>query len=446
MLTKWFFQHQFSVAPLLQLSAAAANLQYAHMGCCNKNTIVSFYAINPSFYKNGAWAQYKGETTPYLPYPGIFTHLYFWDTWDWPNDDLTGPTYTQFVNQHSIQVSTNTYADSVSYDKGFFSSRVISAKLITTELKKQTHIAQLPLIQCRYNPAKDTGVGNTIWLHSNITNDYSKPTRDKTLIIQGLPLWMLLYGWLSYVQQVRKAPDFFISYTLCMESPAIDISRTPEPVTTIIPIDLTFTQGKPPYGQDLSQYDTNHWYPSVYNQTEIINGIVTAGPYVPKYSQTRNSTWELHTFYEFFLSGEVQRSQNSQWQIQPSNPFMMPSINSMQQYKSGTQANKYLNPLYTPGTTDEESLKHQLLREYKTTCQLKALSKKIAHHTKKGKLQVPVLHCQNKNKKKSRAVSRSSAKKVPSKKKKHQTSSSSSSSKESNSSKSSTTSSSSSQS
>lgn len=112
---------------------------------------------------------------------------------------------------------------------------------------------------------------------------------------------MLLYGWLSYVQQVRKAPDFFISYTLCMESPAIDISRTPEPVTTIIPIDLTFTQGKPPYGQDLSQYDTNHWYPSVYNQTEIINGIVTAGPYVPKYSQTRNSTWELHTFYEFFF-------------------------------------------------------------------------------------------------------------------------------------------------
>ncbi len=86
-----------------------------------------------------------------------------------------------------------------------------------------------------------------------------------------------------------------------MESPAIDISRTAEPVTTIIPIDLTFTQGKPPYGQDLSQYDTTHWYPSVYNQTEIINGIVTAGPYVPKYSQTRNSTWELHAFYEFFF-------------------------------------------------------------------------------------------------------------------------------------------------
>ncbi len=67
----------------------------------------------------------------------------------------------------------------------------------------------LPLLQCRYNPAKDTGAGNTIWLHSNIRNDYSKPTTDKTLIIQGLPLWMLLFGWLSYVQQVRKAPVLF---------------------------------------------------------------------------------------------------------------------------------------------------------------------------------------------------------------------------------------------
>nr|UHM26706.1 MAG: ORF1 [Torque teno midi virus] len=301
MLTKWFFQHQFSAAPLLQLSAAAANLQYAHMGCCNKNTIVSFYAINPGFYKNGAWAQYKGETTPYLPYPATHSHLYFWDTWDWPHNPLTATEDAQFIKQHSIQVTASTYADSVSYNSGFFSSKVISAKLITTDLDKNSHIAMLPLLQCRYNPAKDTGAGNTIWLHSNIRNDYSKPTTDKTLIIQGLPLWMLLFGWLSYVQQVRKAPDFFISYTLCMESPAIDISRTAEPVTTIIPIDLTFTQGKPPYGQDLSQYDTTHWYPSVYNQTEIINGIVTAGPYVPKYSQTRNSTWELHAFYEFFF-------------------------------------------------------------------------------------------------------------------------------------------------
>nr|UHM26715.1 MAG: ORF1 [Torque teno midi virus] len=301
MITKWFFQHQFAAAPLLQLSAAAANLQYAHIGCCNKNTIVTFQAINPGFYVNGAWAQYRSETNPYKPYSNISPTLYYWDTWDWPADTLTEEKNGEFIKKHSVKVTMNTYQQSVSYTSGFFSPKIITAQLITTDLSKGSHIAQTPLLTCRYNPAKDSGAGNTIWLHSNITNSYDKPTKDKTLIIQGLPIWMLFYGWLSYVQQVRKAPDFFISYTVCLESPAIDISNTAEPTKTIIPIDSTFTQGKPPFGQDLRQYDITHWYPSVYNQTEVINSLVTVGPYVPKYNQTRNSTWELHTFYEFLF-------------------------------------------------------------------------------------------------------------------------------------------------
>lgn len=301
MLTKWFFQHQFSPAPLFQLTGAAANLQYAHIGCCNKNTIVTFLALNPGFYVNGAWAQFRAATTPYLPYAYIPKTLWFWDTYDWPSDTLDQTRDANWIKNHGIQVKSDTYTDSISYSSGYFSPRVISAVLVTTNLNKHSHTAVPPLITCRYNPAKDTGAGNTVWLHSNLAGDYSKPTKDKTLIIQGLPIWMLLYGWLSYVQQVRKATDFFISYTLCMESPAIDVSSTAGATNLIIPIDTTFTQGKPPFGQDLRQYDTTHWYPSVYNQTEVINNLVTVGPWIPKYNQTRNSTWELHFTYDFLF-------------------------------------------------------------------------------------------------------------------------------------------------
>nr|UHM26691.1 MAG: ORF1 [Torque teno midi virus] len=309
MLTKWFFQHDLSTAPLFQLIASAANFQYSHIGCCNKNTIVTFKSLNPGWFQYGSWAQFRGQTTPYKPYNGQFDHLYFFDTSDWPNDDISNPgkhdqvadQYKKWAAQHMAKVTHSTYSESVSYNSGFFSSKIITAVFICTELKKSTHIGTIPLVTCRYNPAKDDGVGNTVWLHSNLSHGYDKPTQDKSLIIKNLPLWMIFYGWLSYVQYVKRASDFLISYTVCIECPAIDISATHGATNLIIPIDQTFLEGKPPYGQDLSQSDLAHWYPDIYNQVEILNSFVTVGPYIPKYNQTRNSTWELHFFYEFLF-------------------------------------------------------------------------------------------------------------------------------------------------
>nr|UHM26793.1 MAG: ORF1 [Torque teno midi virus] len=303
MLTKWFFQHDLSTAPLFQLTASAANFQYSHIGCCNKNTIVTFKALNPGWFQLGSWAQFRQQTTPYLPYRATFSHLYFWDTSNWPKDDMTGKEkdIEKWVSQHSFQVKHDTYSDSVGYSTGFFSPKALNAVLITTDKTKASHIGTLPLITCRYNPAKDDGVGNTVWLHSNLSHGYDKPTTDKTIIIKNLPLWMIFYGWLSYVQYMKKASDFLISYTVCIECPAIDISPSIGATNLIIPIDETFTQGKPPYGQDLSTFDLTHWYPDIYNQVEVLNSLVTVGPYIPKYNQTRNSTWELHFFYEFLF-------------------------------------------------------------------------------------------------------------------------------------------------
>nr|UHM26814.1 MAG: ORF1 [Torque teno midi virus] len=301
MITKWFFQHDFSTAPLFQLTASAANLQYSHIGCCNKNTIVTFKSLNPTWFQNGGWGQAMPQTKPYLPYSATFSHLYFWDTWNWPADDVTDDHYKEWREKHSFTVDTSSYSASISWNKGFFSKNIINAVLITTGLTKSSHIAVVPLVTCRYNPAKDTGQGNSVWLHSNIKNSYDKPATDKTLLIQNLPLWMIFYGWLSYVQYIKKAQDFFISYCICMESPAIDISSTAGATNLIIPIDQTFLDGKPPYGQDLTASDLAHWFPNIYNQVEVVNSFVTVGPYVPKYDLTRNSTWELQMFYEFLF-------------------------------------------------------------------------------------------------------------------------------------------------
>ncbi len=59
--------------------------------------------------------------------------------------------------------------------------------------------------------------------------------------------------------------------------------------------------GKAPYDEDLTSTMKNYWYPNIYNQLSILNAIVESGPFVPKYSETKNSTWELDMFYTFLF-------------------------------------------------------------------------------------------------------------------------------------------------
>nr|UHM26788.1 MAG: ORF1 [Torque teno midi virus]UHM26813.1 MAG: ORF1 [Torque teno midi virus] len=300
MITKWFFQEQFTTQPLLSLRAAAASFQYPHIGCCMPNRTVTFSALNPGFYQQGNWSLAQQETQPYSPWPQIPRSLVFWDV---PASEI--PTETsqrqEFAKKHAYTTNIHSYSDSVSYDKGYFTSKILKAKFVSRDISDTAGIANLPLNLCRYNPAIDTGKGNTIWLHSNLTTSYSKPQHDEDIIITGMPIWMLLFGWLSYVQHVKKPPDFYLSYTVLIESPAIEVASASGTLTPIIPIDTSFINGNPPYNQTITTRDKAHWWPDVYNQTEILNSLVTAGPYVPKLDNIKNSTWELHYYYNFLF-------------------------------------------------------------------------------------------------------------------------------------------------
>nr|UHM26770.1 MAG: ORF1 [Torque teno midi virus] len=297
MLTKWFFQEDFVTAGLLLLRAAAANLRYSNLGCCNTNQIVTAFSINTSFFQQGNWAVGTGDK--YKPYPAIPTTLYYWP--DKPPPSGKGTQRTEYNNKYMFTQTINTYDQSVSYEQGYFTSRVLTAKFYSQDQQDDTGLAHLPLLSFRYNPALDSGKGNAIWLHSSLTTSYDKPSIDKTLILQGLPLWQMLWGWLSYVQYVKKATDFFTSHIIVLQSPAIKPAPTASPQTYYIPLSTDFVNGKPPYNEPLSTWWRAHWYPNIYDQLPVLNAIVESGPFVPKYSQTKNSTWELKYTYNFFF-------------------------------------------------------------------------------------------------------------------------------------------------
>nr|UHM25848.1 MAG: ORF1 [Torque teno midi virus] len=296
MLNKWFFQEHFAHFPLVMFKAAAANFNYANLGCCNKNQISTFFYINPAFYKLPHWAARKA-TEPYVPYTGFPQTVYTWNLKEFQTADAT-----TMAKESQKYTKPNNYMSSINYNTGFFSKQLLQAVLITTNQHIASQTGTTPLNICRYNPALDSGKGSTIWLVSTLANSWQKPPTDKVIIYSGLPLYLMLYGFLSYVQYMKKVPDFFAGYILAMESPALlPYSQIGAETKIIVPLDNNMPAGKAPYDEDLTTTMKNYWYPNIYNQLSVLNTIVESGPFVPKYSETKNSTWELDMFYTFLF-------------------------------------------------------------------------------------------------------------------------------------------------
>ncbi len=135
---------------------------------------------------------------------------------------------------------------------------------------------------------------------SILVNTYSKPSKDKDLIIEGLPLWLACYGWLQYVKVMHeKEPNFLDSYIVGIQCPALEPSPMIGTGYWCIPIDNEFREGKMPYDTYLTSSAKGKWYPNVYSQVKILNEFVKCGPYIPKYQEEKNSTWELNCTYQF---------------------------------------------------------------------------------------------------------------------------------------------------
>ncbi len=153
MLTKWFFQEHFTHYPLLLIQAAACNLNYNNLGCCNTNQMCTFFYLNPGFYTIPNW---WAKTAKYVPYQTFPPQVFTWTQKQY--DTLTEASDTQKFSR------PDDYNTSVSYNKGFFTKQLLEAVLVTKEKDKQTLTGSTPLNVCRYNPNLDNGKGNSIWL------------------------------------------------------------------------------------------------------------------------------------------------------------------------------------------------------------------------------------------------------------------------------------------
>lgn len=280
MSTKWFFQDHFSSQGLFTLYSSVLDLRYSHLSCCNSNQLITFYCLNGDFYKNGNWGYVATTTTAYQPYNGIQKGTYAGKDW-------TGK------KELTVEINATDYNSSVAYKNGWFNSTLLQIAFPSTPSENTA------IIQSRYNPTIDTGVGNKVWVTSLLKNSLGPPETDRDLILEGLPLWQLWWGFLSYVTKKKNDKYFLKSYIAVFQCKYCEPQTGPHHY--FIPIDPTFIQGQNAYGRFTVHKDNDKWFPNVTNQLETINNFVQTGPFVPNLDNQKQSTWELKSRYSFYF-------------------------------------------------------------------------------------------------------------------------------------------------
>nr|UHK06913.1 MAG: ORF1 [Torque teno midi virus] len=292
MTTKWFFQKDFCPYGLIKITAAAADFSYPIIGPKAQSTILTIYALNTNFYQVSDWAHAK-TTEPYMNIPTQALPLYFW--------------YKDKGQEKSFQYNPKTgsesdfYYNSISWDKGIFNPKVLTAYKITTDQEGGKPIAGTPIIPLRYNPQEDDGFGNEIYLTSILNGRYNKPSYTTDYQFNNIPLYIAFYGYYSYLKIYSKDKNIMKSYMFVVKCKAIK-PLTQTTAQNYYPIlDADFVFGKLPWDEYLSTEIKKFWYPTGERQETIINAIVESGPFVPKLSNMTYSTWSLMYNYKFFF-------------------------------------------------------------------------------------------------------------------------------------------------
>nr|UHK05599.1 MAG: ORF1 [Torque teno midi virus] len=280
MLTKWFFTKAFCEYSLFLLKGTAANMRYAYQAGKSPNRLVNLSSLNLLFYQDSSWGQTREQGTPYVPYHGIPRSIQF--------QIGTG-------NPFPYTDAFQSYANSISWDKGWFASKILK---VTNIISGTVKPAVRPMTHARYNPAQDTGEGNLIYIVSILHEGWDVPRVDKNLVLEGVPLWLGLFGLVSYLKTIKPL-DFLLQCVVVLKSTALYCAPEIGGCDKYVPIDQDYIDGKKPYDIPVSTKDKSYWYPNIYWQLKTINAIVESGPYIPKYSEETYSNWELKYKYDF---------------------------------------------------------------------------------------------------------------------------------------------------
>lgn len=331
MYNHWYFTKDICKTPLVLLTATACNLQLPFAKPEAKSNNISLKCLNIRLFKNTNFQHppettyYSPKTTDTSPPKNIYlyaSHLRFEqakinDLFPLGNTKQLqqGKTYQYITKEDDIKLENlgNPFESHFFSEDEFFlyHSTINFSQMITYKNSNEHKNATLNKLQnilpvdsktvitVRYNPDKDTGKDNKIYLVKNYEDSKWQEPTDENLIIEGLPLYYALWGWLDWQKKLKKAVRIFNDYTLVIQTKTFDVD-----LPYYVLLDQDFIDGFNPYGDITdkhiapSYYNSQNWFPKTTYQEQSIQQICDTGPFTPKtpwnhYLQARYQ----YTFY-----------------------------------------------------------------------------------------------------------------------------------------------------
>ena len=307
LLNHWYFQKNLCNTPLLMLTTISCSLNNIYLNPKWKSNNITVTSLNTKLFQIPNFAEYPA-TTGYKPQTNMF--LYTSATaqekvTDRKNliklantkDNTPGQPIRQQSDDKASNWGNPFNSHNLNPDIPIFYSNKNWNDFEETNNAGLTGLVELgnPLyVKCRYTPDKDTGAGNQIyWVKNFAGTDWSHP-ENFTLKIEGIPLYIALWGWIDYTKKVRDITRVDQDHILVIISDFFDTK-----LPAYVFLDDSMRTDKGPYNTEPTNYMKTHFYPQTQQQMMSINTICQCGPATPK--QPEDTSFSLHCRYSFHM-------------------------------------------------------------------------------------------------------------------------------------------------
>nr|UGV34917.1 MAG: ORF1 [TTV-like mini virus] len=306
MTNNWYFQRDICKTPLAMLTTTAVDLRNPFAAPEARSNNVTLYSLNTFQFKNTNFQQpdpqkgyhYKTEgTQKYYLYAAHTNSTTWGDLIPLTNtkDNQPGKQLRTIINNNNSQNKLSNWGNPFHHtytpdDFKFYFMTKSPADIQKDDLNKplsQTGITEFTsylYYQLRYNPEKDTGDTNKVYLVSNLHETNWNEPENPNLILEGFPLFILLWGWVDWQKKLKQVSNINNQYILVIKTKMFS-----ENLNHYVLLDKDFIDGFEPY----SPHDTNdiipitpqnqqHWYPKFLFQEQSINTLCLSGSGCPR--------------------------------------------------------------------------------------------------------------------------------------------------------------------
>ncbi|UJO01995.1 ORF1 [Anelloviridae sp.] len=136
-----------------------------------------------------------------------------------------------------------------------------------------------------YNPYKDKGTGNHIWIDSLTKNNNHFKEGQSKCHLQDMPLWMMAFGYIDWIKKDLNQWDAPLNYRVMIISPYTFpmMYKQSDPTYGYVPVSYRFTSGLMPDGSSYIPFSfRGKWYPNLLNQQQVLEDLSRSGPFAPK--------------------------------------------------------------------------------------------------------------------------------------------------------------------